>query len=103
MPQTTLDQGGLWSGGAFGHLLQIAIPLIIFGLLMRAGIHAARKGLTLVASTSTNQNLGPELEQLNAAEPDGRAQGFDGFDPSIYGPLPDQPPDQPPDTAIPTA
>lgn len=101
MPQNTLDQGNqLWSSGAVGHLMDVVLPMVIFAVMITVGIRLCRGGVKLVGQAvqdATATEAVTPLEDMEAVNPAGRAQGYTGFDPSIFGPTPDATPAAPTD------
>lgn len=87
----SLPQSGLWGSDAFGHVLRMAMPLLLWGLMMFMGSRAVRHGFKLFTRQVTPETKAQEVEALEQIpngpqmDPAGRAIPFAGFDVAMYG------------------
>lgn len=81
------DQG-FWSSGSLEHLIQIAIPIVIWVIIVYFGHRAFKSGIKLF-----HQDGGSQVEKLQplpeSEESLREVVAYSGFDPDIYGSLPE--------------
>ena len=82
------DQG-FWSSGSLEHLIQIAIPIVIWVIIIYFGHRAFKSGIKLFHQDGDSQV--EKLQPLPESEESLReVVAYSGFDPDIYGSLPER-------------
>lgn len=101
-PNMTLPSNTMWGGGGLGGLMMPLVTILISVAMMYMLRELVKGGVTKLVTPSADPEAPAEAQEAagpvptaETAESDGRAAPFDGFDPALYGPAPDDPATEP--------